>query len=105
MAVDRLLRQREAFLLPTVDLPAAAVDALLRWVDVACRGQVRDAPALARDVLAALAHPLIPRWAAALRHSTPRPPGDDLGPAHEAAPTLRPPTADRLEQLVERART
>jgi methionyl-tRNA synthetase len=114
-AADCLLRQREAFALPQVDLPAAA-EALGRWAHILRHGQLAGDPLVGREVLAVLAYPLIPGWAAAVWRSAGHdgPDGPDRigsepwttrAPAPMAAESAMPPvTAEELSALVERGR-
>ncbi|MET7573540.1 class I tRNA ligase family protein [Streptomyces sp. NPDC005492] len=60
-----LTRQRAAFALPAVDLPAAA-EALLGWASLLREGAAQGHPRFARQVMALLALPLMPDWAAAV---------------------------------------
>jgi len=111
-AADCLLRQREAFVPPRINLPAAA-EALARWAQILRHGQPAGDPLVGREVLAVLGYPLIPRWATAVWRSTGQHgvPGTsatsaaaDGLPLTAAIPALPPITAEELSALVEHGR-
>ncbi|MEV7404907.1 class I tRNA ligase family protein [Streptomyces sp. NPDC091267] len=105
-AAGALARQRAAFALPAVELPAAA-EALTDFAAAVADGVCAGSPRFARQTLAVLALPLLPGWAHrvwATACGTP-PPGcspDDAVP--EGALRLVPVAAPLLDSLAERAR-
>lgn len=109
-AVAHLRRQRAAFALPSVDLPAAA-EALLDWASLLCEGALDGHPRFARQVLALLALPLMPGWAVGVWRTAAEglPPGLDREPGIEEHPVdpfdLPPVSAADLDALAEQGRT
>jgi methionyl-tRNA synthetase len=107
-ALDCLLRQRAAFALPKVDLPAA-VDTLMRWAGMLRDGQLRGDAAVAREVLAVLAYPLIPRWGSAVWRDKGADDTLDMGlsagtDASTSPVSLRPLRVEELADLIELGR-
>jgi methionyl-tRNA synthetase len=109
-AVSALRRQRSAFALPAVDLPAAA-EALLGWAAFVGQGGAEGHPRFARQILALLAVPLMPDWAEVVWRTAahgPLPGRKDRtdGEGAPAEPSaLLPVAAADLDALAERGRT